>query len=156
MTRTHSTGNKKFSVSPLAPLMTAERSPFLHHFSFSAPKVSVSLVRSFDSLPARKFSFPGGAKWLQWRGWKEVHGGWKTNRTTPCFITASQSHFFPSHGRTSGLLPWERTGMWSHCARTQQREETACLYWRIPPAVQTTPDNQWLQNRRLVLQETCL
>lgn len=112
-------------------LMTTERPPFFHHFSFSTPKFQFPSSVRFDSLPARKFSFPGGAKWLQRRGWKEVVGGWKTNRTTPCFITASQSHFFPSRGRTSGLLPWERTGMWSHCARTQQLEEKECLYWEF-------------------------
>jgi hypothetical protein len=123
MTRRHSTGHKKFSKPP-GPANDCRKAlhfciiflPLLQKFRFPSSVY-------FDSLPARKFSFPGGAKWLQGRGWKEVHGGWKTNRTTPCFITASQSHFFPSHGRTSGLLPWEQTGMWSHCARTQRREE---------------------------------
>lgn len=138
ISRRNPENNNKKLGNPLPPLMTPERHPFLHHFSFSASEVSAPSSVYFDSFPARKFSFPGGAKWLRGRGWKEVHGGWKTNRTTPCFITASQSHFFPSHGRTSGLLPWEPTGMWSHCARTQHREEKERLYWWIPLAGSST------------------
>ena len=62
-----------------------------------------SLVESFLS-PARRCEVITGV-WVGVEG--GAMGGWKTNRTSRCFITA---YFFPSLGRTSGLLPWQLLG----------------------------------------------